>query len=101
MRATSEIVAVSTTQGRQYLALARTSEDVDAAIKAGQLNDLDKAAMIARLKDPRECAEAICKIEEGTFAEENRTVTISPRTAVQASGEGRLKKTVQLGLFVK
>jgi ParB/RepB/Spo0J family partition protein len=95
-----EIVAASATQGRQYLALARAPKDVDAAIKSGRLNNLDKAAMIARLKDSRKRAEAIRKIEEGTFAEENRA-TISPRVAVRASGKGRPKKTVRLGTVRK
>jgi ParB/RepB/Spo0J family partition protein len=81
-----ELVATSATQGRQYLALARAPEDVDTAIKSGRLNNLDKAAMIARLEDPRQRAEALRKVEEGSFAEENRKVTTPPRVA-QSSGK--------------
>jgi ParB family chromosome partitioning protein len=91
-----ELVAASATQGRQYLALANAPEDIDIAIKSGRINNLDKAAMIARIEDPKQRADAMRKVEEGGSSEEIRSATKST-LMLRSSGKGRPKTTVQLG----
>jgi ParB/RepB/Spo0J family partition protein len=95
-----ELIAASATQSRQYLALASAPKDVDLAIKSGRLNNLDKAAMIARIEDPRQRAEAMRKAEEGGSSEEIRGV-IKSSLMSRSSSKGRPKTTVQLGTVRK
>lgn len=95
-----ELVAASATQGRQYLALANAPEDVDVAIKSGRLNNLDKAAMVARIEDPKQRAEAIRKVEEGASSEEIKGAA-KPQPTPRSSTKGRPKTTVRLGAVRK
>lgn len=99
------ITGLSLSQASYYVAVMNAPQDVLAAIQAGQLKNLDKAATLAAITDPEIRSQAIAACSEGASLKElkrlaNQATTvkqISSAVALTTKKRGRTTTRINMG----
>lgn len=98
------IIGLSLSQASYYLTVMQAPEDVQQAIKTGEIKNLDKAALIAGIKSPELRQQALVACIQGSTIKELRNIInqqrISKRTksTLEKPSRGRNVAKINMGV---